>query len=94
MTALSIETEEQGYTMPSPGAEFSPPARPMLDVPRLVTDLPTTGYNYLFNVSILSDEEIWTSGTNQTLELYNTKGELLKFVKTQSGREPWDIAVT
>nr|XP_022336285.1 uncharacterized protein LOC111132760 [Crassostrea virginica] len=42
LTALSIETEEQGYTMPSPGAEFSPPARPMLDVPRLVTDIPTT----------------------------------------------------
>ena len=82
--------------MPSPGARSSPPSRPMLDVPRLVTDIPTTEYNYLFNVSILSDEEIWTSGTNLTLKLYNMhmKGELLKSVKTQSGREPWDISVT
>ena len=94
LTALSIETEEQGYTVPSPGAVSSSPARPLLDVPRLITDIPTTGYDYSINVSILSDEEIWTSGTNETLKLYNMKGELLKSIKTQSGRKPWDIAVT
>nr|XP_022305809.1 uncharacterized protein LOC111112569 [Crassostrea virginica] len=91
---LSIETEEQGYTVPSPGAESSPPARPLLDVPRLVTDIPTTGYDRLYNVSCLSDEEIWTRGDNKIMKLYNLKGELLKSVQTKSGNVPWDIAVT
>nr|XP_022309170.1 uncharacterized protein LOC111114919 [Crassostrea virginica] len=91
---LSIETEEQGYTVPSPGAESSPPARPLLDVPRLITDIPTTGYDYLHNVSCLSDEEIWTRGDNKIMKLYNLKGELFKSVQTKSGYIPSDIAVT
>ncbi|XP_022309178.2 uncharacterized protein LOC111114923 [Crassostrea virginica] len=92
---LSIETEEQGYTVPSPGAESSPPARPLLDVPRLITDIPTTGYDYgLFSVSRLSDEEIWTRGDNEIMKLYNLKGELLKSIQTKSGNTPRDIAVT
>nr|XP_022308936.1 uncharacterized protein LOC111114765 [Crassostrea virginica] len=94
LSRLSIETEEQGYTVPSPGAKSSPPARPLLDVPRLITDIPTTGYERLFNVSCLSDEEIWTRGDNKIMKLYNLKGELLKSVQTKSGNEPQDIAVT
>ncbi|XP_078321299.1 uncharacterized protein LOC144621589 [Crassostrea virginica] len=90
---LSIETEEQGYTVLSPGAESSPPARPLLDVPRLFTDIPT-GYDRLYSVSCLSDEEIWTSDNNKIMKLYNLKGELLKSVTTKSGNSPWDIAVT
>nr|XP_022308204.1 uncharacterized protein LOC111114211 [Crassostrea virginica] len=50
LSPLSIETEEQGYTVPSPEAESSAQARPLLDVPRLITDIPT-GYNRLCNVS-------------------------------------------
>nr|XP_022308232.1 uncharacterized protein LOC111114241 [Crassostrea virginica] len=53
LSSLSIETEEQGYTLLSPGAESSPPARPLLDIPRLITDIPTIGYEKLFNVSCL-----------------------------------------
>ncbi|XP_078320365.1 uncharacterized protein LOC111112568 [Crassostrea virginica] len=94
LSRLSIETEEQGYTVQSPGAKSSPPARPLLDVPRLVTDIPTTGYYYLYNVSCLKDEEIWTSGHNEIMKLYNLKGELLKSVQTKSGAVPADIAVT
>nr|XP_022309173.1 uncharacterized protein LOC111114921 [Crassostrea virginica]XP_022309174.1 uncharacterized protein LOC111114921 [Crassostrea virginica] len=91
---LSIETEEQGYTVPSPGAESSPPARPLLDVPLLITDIPTTGYDSLYNVSCLSDEEIWTSGHNEIMKLYNLTRDLLKSVQTKSGNIPEDIAVT
>ncbi|XP_078320367.1 uncharacterized protein LOC111111875 [Crassostrea virginica] len=94
LSRLSIETEEQGYTVPSPGAESSPPARPLLDVPCLVTDIPTTGYDRLYHVSCPSDEEIWTSGDNEIMKLYNLKGELLKSVQTKSGNNPKDIAVT
>nr|XP_022304494.1 tripartite motif-containing protein 2-like isoform X2 [Crassostrea virginica] len=94
LSFLSIETEEQGLTVPSQGAESSPPARPLLDVPRLITDIPTTGYHHLYNVSCLSDEEIWTSGNNEIMKLYNLKGELLKSIQTKSGSAPSDIAVT
>nr|XP_022309171.1 uncharacterized protein LOC111114920 [Crassostrea virginica] len=94
LSPLSIETEEQGYTVPSPGAESSPPARPLLDVPRLITEIPTTGYNSLYSVSCLSDEEIWTRGNNEIMKLYNLKGEVQKSVQTKSGNAPWDIAVT
>ncbi|XP_078321718.1 uncharacterized protein LOC111106222 [Crassostrea virginica] len=94
LNPLSIETEEQGYTVPSPGAESSPPARPLLDVALLITDIPTTGYGRLLNVSCLSDEEIWTSGDSKIMKLYNLKGELLKSIQTKSGTEPEDIAVT
>nr|XP_022308212.1 uncharacterized protein LOC111114220 [Crassostrea virginica] len=94
LSPLSIETEEQGYTVLSPGAESSPLARPLLDVPRLITDIPTTGYDFLYHVSCLSDEEIWTSGGNEIMKLYNLKGELLKSIQTKSGNRPCDIAVT
>nr|XP_022304709.1 uncharacterized protein LOC111111835 [Crassostrea virginica] len=91
---LSIETEEQDYTVPSLGAELSPPTRPLLDVPHLVTDIPTTGFDYLYNVSCLSDEEIWTRGNKKIMNLYNLKGELVKSVQTKSGKIPANIAVT
>nr|XP_022305806.1 uncharacterized protein LOC111112566 [Crassostrea virginica] len=91
---ISIETEEQGYTVLSPEAESSPLARPLLDVPCLITDIPVTGYDYLYNVSCLSDEEIWTRGNNKIMKLYNLKGEQLKSIQTKSGTVPEDIAVT
>ncbi|XP_078321309.1 uncharacterized protein LOC111114765 [Crassostrea virginica] len=91
---LSIKTEEQVYTVPSPGAESSPPARPLLDAPRLITDIPTTGYRDLYNVSCLSNEEIWTSGDNKIMKLYNLKGEVQTSVQTKSGNIPQDITVT
>nr|XP_022304125.1 E3 ubiquitin-protein ligase TRIM36-like [Crassostrea virginica]XP_022304126.1 E3 ubiquitin-protein ligase TRIM36-like [Crassostrea virginica] len=94
LSPSSIETKEQGYTVPSPGVESSPTARPLLDVPRLVTDIPTSGYVNLYHVSRLSDEEIWTSGNNKIMKLYNLKGELLKSIQTKSGNAPEDIAVT
>ena len=94
LSSLSIETEEQGYTVQSPEAEDSPPARPLLDVPRLITDIPTRGYRNLYNISRLSDEEIWTCGDNKSLKLYNLKGEVLMSIQTKSGNVPQDIAAT
>ena len=93
LTFLSIETEEQGYTVPSPGAESSLPARPLLDVPQLITKL-KTAYGNLNLVFCLSDEEIWTRGDENNLKLYNMNGELLKSVQTKSGDVPTDIAMT
>nr|XP_022310437.1 uncharacterized protein LOC111115849 [Crassostrea virginica] len=86
-------TEEHGGIKKTPAAVSSPPARPLSDKPRILTDIPT-GYSYLYNVSCQSDEEIWTSGDNKIMKLYNPKGEVLKSIQTKSGNDPWDIAVT
>nr|XP_022304501.1 uncharacterized protein LOC111111679 isoform X3 [Crassostrea virginica] len=90
-------TEEHGGLKKTPGAVSSPPARPFSDKPRILTDIQTEyhgGFNQLYNVSCLSDEEIWTSGLNEIMKLYNLKGELLKSVQTKSGNKPWATAVT
>ncbi|XP_052685223.1 tripartite motif-containing protein 3-like [Crassostrea angulata] len=96
LSASSIKTEEQVYTMDSPGAESSPPDRPLIDVPRIITQINTKygDSNRLVNVSCLRDEELWSRGQDNKMRLYNLQGELVKSVQTKSGNDPWDIAVT
>nr|XP_034308085.1 uncharacterized protein LOC117683188 [Crassostrea gigas]XP_034308087.1 uncharacterized protein LOC117683188 [Crassostrea gigas] len=93
LSASSIKTEEHGYTMESPGAESSPPDRPLIDVPRIITQIDTE-YERLDSVFCLSDEEMWTCGIDNIMRLYNLSGELVKSVQTKSGSYPEDIAVT
>nr|XP_034304811.1 E3 ubiquitin-protein ligase TRIM71-like [Crassostrea gigas] len=97
LSASSIKTEEHGYTMESHGAESSPPDRPLIDVPRIITQI-NTEYGRLLSslnsVSCLSDEEMWTCGEDKLMRLYNLRGELVESVKTKSGNGPRDIAVT
>ncbi|XP_052710834.1 uncharacterized protein LOC128185224 [Crassostrea angulata] len=95
LSALSIKTEH-GYTMDSAGAESSAPIRPLIDVPRIITEI-STEYgkpNELRNVSCLSDDEVWTSGKDNMMRLYNLHGKLVKSIQTKSGDRPWYIAVT
>eukprot|EP00105_Crassostrea_gigas_P005952 XP_011419715.1 PREDICTED: tripartite motif-containing protein 45 [Crassostrea gigas] len=71
LSALSIKTEEHGYTMDSPGAESSPPDRPLIDVPQIITEI-NTYYgesNRLRCVSCLSDDEVWTCGKDNMIRL-------------------------
>nr|XP_034333728.1 tripartite motif-containing protein 2 [Crassostrea gigas] len=96
LSALSIKTEEHGYTLGSSGAESSPPDRPLIDVPRIITEI-NTEYgesNKLRSVSYLSDDEVWTSGQDNMLRLYNLHSKLVKSIQTKSGKIPEDIAVT
>ncbi|XP_065928098.1 E3 ubiquitin-protein ligase TRIM71 [Magallana gigas] len=96
LSALSINTQGHGYTMDIPGAESSPPDRPLIDVPRIITDI-NTEYgqsNELFGVSCLSDDEVWTRGQDNLIRLYNLHSKLVKSIKTKSGKKPGDIAVT
>nr|XP_034333700.1 uncharacterized protein LOC117680578 isoform X1 [Crassostrea gigas]XP_034333701.1 uncharacterized protein LOC117680578 isoform X1 [Crassostrea gigas] len=97
LSAISIKTEEHGYTMDSPGAESSPPDRPLIDVPQIITDI-NTEYgesNELRSVSCLNDNELWTRGQDNMMRLYNLHGILLKSIQTKSsGNIPEDIAVT
>nr|XP_034333357.1 uncharacterized protein LOC117691400 [Crassostrea gigas] len=96
LSSLSIKTEEYGCTMDSPGVESSPPDKPLIDVPRIITDI-NTKYgksNRLFSVSCLSDDEVWTSGGDNMMRLYNLHSKLVKSIQTKSGNSPDDIAVT
>uniref|UniRef100_A0A8W8JJU4 B box-type domain-containing protein n=2 Tax=Magallana gigas TaxID=29159 RepID=A0A8W8JJU4_MAGGI len=96
LSSLSIKTEEHGYTMDSPSDESSPLNRPLIGVPRIITDINTEygGSNELKSVSCLSDDELWTSGRNKIIRLYNLHSKLVKSIQTKSGNIPWDIAVT
>uniref|UniRef100_K1Q614 Tripartite motif-containing protein 2 n=1 Tax=Magallana gigas TaxID=29159 RepID=K1Q614_MAGGI len=97
LSVSSIKTEEHGYTMESPGAESSPPDRPLIDVPRIITQMNTEyiGFlNPLHSVSCLSDDKMWTCGGDKIMRLYNLSGELVKSVQTKSRNTPRDIAVT
>ncbi|XP_062571223.1 uncharacterized protein LOC134233256 [Saccostrea cucullata] len=98
LSSSSLTAEKHGYNMKttqkSPEAKFSLPVRQLLDTPQSITTI-DTGYENLVNVACLSDEEIWTSGLNSTMELYNmNQGSLLKSIKSNSGNIPSDITVT
>nr|XP_034329565.1 uncharacterized protein LOC117690198 [Crassostrea gigas] len=88
LSASSIKTEEHGYTMDSP------PPMPLIDVPRVITQIKTS-HRGLFSVSCVKDECIWTCGLlDNKMRLYNLQGELKKSVHTMSGNNPVDMLVT
>ncbi|XP_065925845.1 tripartite motif-containing protein 2-like [Magallana gigas] len=92
LSASSIKTEEHGYTIDSYWD------RPLIDVPRIITEIYTEYRGILHglhSVSCVSDEELWICSLNDNkMRLYNVQGELVKSVQTKSGNNPYDIAVT
>ncbi|XP_056004195.1 E3 ubiquitin-protein ligase TRIM71-like [Ostrea edulis] len=92
LSPLSINTEH-GDTIKSAEAVSSPPVKPLLDEPR-VTAAIDTGYNSLYSVSCLSEDQVWTRGTNNTMKLLNLQSKLLTSIQTKSGNTPSDKAVT
>ncbi|XP_061177568.1 uncharacterized protein LOC133186332 [Saccostrea echinata] len=92
LSALSITTDEHGYTMKTPEAVSCSPVKPLLDEPELITTI-HTGYT-IYSVTCLSDEEIWTCGLDKIMKLYNLQGKLLKSIQTKSGNWSCDITVT
>ncbi|XP_056022958.1 uncharacterized protein LOC130055190 [Ostrea edulis] len=92
LSPLSINTEH-GDTIKSAEAVSSPPVKPLLDEPR-VTAAIDTGYRYLYSVSCLSEDQVWTRGENKTMKLLNLQSKLLTSIQTKSGDGPRDIAVT
>ncbi|XP_056022956.1 E3 ubiquitin-protein ligase TRIM71-like [Ostrea edulis] len=93
LSPLSINTEH-GDTIKSAEAVSSPSVKPLLDEPRLTATI-DTGYNRLYSVSCLSEDQVWTCGPlNKTMNLLNLQSELLTSIQTKSGNAPEDIAVT
>ncbi|XP_061167337.1 uncharacterized protein LOC133176190 [Saccostrea echinata] len=98
LSSSSLTSDKYAYSMKttqkSPEAGSSPPVKQLLDQPETVTTI-NTGYQCLNSVACLSDEEIWTSGGDSTMKLFSiNQGSLLKSIRTKSGYEPCNIAVT
>ncbi|XP_061194044.1 tripartite motif-containing protein 2-like [Saccostrea echinata] len=54
-----------------------------------------TRFEGFYNVACLNDEEIWTSGDDNTMKLFSiNQGSLLKSIRTKSGISPIDLTVT
>ncbi|XP_062580334.1 tripartite motif-containing protein 2-like [Saccostrea cucullata] len=98
LSSSSLSSDKHGYSMKtpqkSPEAGSSPPVKQLLDEPETVTTIDTR-YGKLYKVACLSDEEIWTSATNNTMKLYSiNQGSLHQSITTKSGNMPDDITVT
>ncbi|XP_048750724.2 uncharacterized protein LOC125662516 [Ostrea edulis] len=88
-----LNFQVHGDTMKSSEATSSPPVKPLLDEPRLTATI-DTGYDRLYSVSCLSEEQVWTRGNNEIMKLLNLQGEPLASIQTKSGNIPRDIALT
>ncbi|XP_062599995.1 uncharacterized protein LOC134261584, partial [Saccostrea cucullata] len=88
LASLSTTTEENGYKLKKPETS----TREMLEEPELITSI-DTGYEKLYSVTCLSEEEIWTNGVVSDMKCFNIQGLLIKTIKTKSGAWPRDIAV-
>jgi hypothetical protein len=66
---------------------------PLLVEPQLKETI-HTGYEDLFSVSCLSDDQLWARGNSRIIELLDCQGERLKSIQTDSGNWPQDIEVT
>lgn len=68
----------------------SPLDMPFIAKPRVIEKI-NTKYGVskeIRSVSAVNDDEIWTSGDNKMLKLYNLKSELVRKIKTKSGNKP------
>lgn len=93
---LSFELEKSGQREDSTGPVTSPSNWVLYVEPRIITEIDTTFAvcKGLCNVSCQSDEEIWSSGEDSIIRLFNLQGKLLTSIQTKSGKRPSDIAVT
>ncbi|XP_062575691.1 uncharacterized protein LOC134237587 [Saccostrea cucullata] len=94
----SLTSDAHGYSMKttqkSPKAGSSPPVKHFLDEPEIVTTI-DTGYEFLYKVVCLNDEEIWICKDCEYMKRINIYGKSAgKTIKSKSGDVPWDIAVT
>ncbi|XP_011435714.2 B-box type zinc finger protein ncl-1 [Magallana gigas] len=86
---LTSTTIENGYTMKKQRGS----SRELLDTPVVINTF-NTGYTNLKNVSFYSEQEIWASARVSEIKCFNIKGNAINAIKTRSGENPNDIAVT
>lgn len=92
LSKLSLATEKRMYKWKIHKEQPYSSGLSMLDLPHLITCFDM--HKIFINVSCMSDEEIWTGGTDNIIRLYNLNGELLKSAQTKSGKWPRGIYVS
>ena len=92
LSKLSLATEKCMYKWKIHKEQPYSSGLSMLDLPHLITCFDM--HKIFINVSCMSDEEIWTGGTDNIIRLYNFNGELLKSAQTKSGKWPRGIYVS
>lgn len=91
---LRVKTEEYDHIFTSSEVVTTLPKRPLMVHPIVMTDFLTeSGNNSFCHVSCVSNKEIWISGCDEFLRLYNLEGKLVKSIKTKSGNVPIAIAI-
>eukprot|EP00105_Crassostrea_gigas_P017797 XP_011435714.1 PREDICTED: uncharacterized protein LOC105334086 [Crassostrea gigas] len=86
---LTATTDEHGYTL----KRQRRPYRELLHSPEVIKTF-NTGYTYLRSVSFHSDQEIWAYAEVSEIKCFNVKGKFINAIKTKSGENPNDVAVT
>ncbi|XP_061178899.1 uncharacterized protein LOC133187512 [Saccostrea echinata] len=90
LTPLSTTTEENVYTLKKPETSSGE----LLEEAELITTL-NTGYQNLCGVTCFDEEEIWTRATQiSDIKCFNIQGSIIKSIKTKSGEQAKDVAVT
>lgn len=93
LSALSFTKEERVYTEKTTEGTSSSSFKPLMDKPSIITTI-NSKHSSLYNVACLGDDNIWTSGDDNIMNLFNIQGELQKSIKNNSNNRPFDIALT
>nr|XP_034307655.1 E3 ubiquitin-protein ligase Midline-1 isoform X2 [Crassostrea gigas]XP_034307656.1 E3 ubiquitin-protein ligase Midline-1 isoform X2 [Crassostrea gigas]XP_034307657.1 E3 ubiquitin-protein ligase Midline-1 isoform X2 [Crassostrea gigas]XP_034307658.1 E3 ubiquitin-protein ligase Midline-1 isoform X2 [Crassostrea gigas]XP_034307659.1 E3 ubiquitin-protein ligase Midline-1 isoform X2 [Crassostrea gigas]XP_034307660.1 E3 ubiquitin-protein ligase Midline-1 isoform X2 [Crassostrea gigas]XP_03430766 len=86
---LTSTTDENGYTLKKQKGS----SREVLDTPVVINTL-NTGYANLRSVFFYSEQEIWTHAEVSEIKCFNINGNVINAIKTKSGKDPSDTAVT
>jgi hypothetical protein len=84
LLSLFINTEEQDKIVKSAEAASSIPVKPLLDEPGLTWTIRNL-YKYLYSVSCVGGDQIWTRRNDKAIKLFNLQGKLLASIQTKSG---------
>lgn len=93
LSALSFTKEERVYTEKTTEGTSSSSFKPLMDEPSIITTI-NSKHSSLYNVACLGDDNIWTSGDDNIMNLFNIQGELRKSIKNNPNNRPIDIALT
>lgn len=96
LSTCCITTEEHGCSVKKPEVGSTPLDQFLTD-PIVIHSITTEYRGFLKelrNVVCCKDSEIWTSGNDNIIRLYNLEGKLLNSIKTKLGNTPRDLAVT
>lgn len=96
LSACYVTAKEHDCSIEKPEVGSSPLEQFLTD-PIVIHSITTEYRGFLKelrNIVCCNDGEIWTSGNDNIIRLYNLEGKLLNSIKTKLGNTPRDLAVT